>query len=168
VFGPQKGADRAAVLALDAALQRWADVLEPALGIVVRELPGAGAAGGLGAALLALGAVREPGLALVAAAVELDDAVARADLVVTGEGRYDATSLRGKVVGGVVALAAEHAVPCLVLAGQVAVGRREAAVHGVEAAYAVADLAGLFAALADPAGQLSALAARVAKQWSRR
>jgi glycerate kinase len=111
--------------------------------------------------------VREPGLPLVAAAVGLEAAVAQADLVVTGEGRYDATSLRAKVVGGVSALAGEHAVPCLVLAGQVEVGRREAAVHGVEATYAVADVAGLDASLADPAGQLAALAARVAGQWSR-
>jgi glycerate kinase len=166
VFGPQKGASRADVLALDAALERWADVLEEALGVQVRDAPGAGAAGGLGAALLALGAAREPGLPLVAAAVGLDDAVAGAALVVTGEGRYDATSLRGKVVGGVAAVAAEHAVPCLVLAGQVTVGRREAAAHGVDAAYAVADLDGLAASLTDPAGQLAVLAARVARQWS--
>lgn len=168
VFGPQKGASRADVLALDAALERWADVLEPALGVRVRELPGSGAAGGLGAALLALGARREPGLPMVAEAVGLADAVERADLVVTGEGRYDATSIRGKVVGGVAALATASAVPCLVLAGQVAVGRREAAAAGVDAAYAVVDACGLEASLADPAGELAALAARVAREWSRR
>jgi glycerate 2-kinase len=166
-FGPQKGASRNDVLALDAALERWADVLEPALGVRVRERPGAGAAGGTGAALLALGAQREPGLPRVAEAVGLGEAVRRADLVVTGEGRYDATSLRGKVVGRVAALAAAAAVPCLVLAGQVAVGRREAAAHGVDAAYAVADDRGLPAAPADAAGQLAALAARVAREWSR-
>ncbi|HVM26370.1 MAG TPA: glycerate kinase [Mycobacteriales bacterium] len=168
VFGPQKGASRDDVLALDAALARWADVLEPHLGVAVRDLPGAGAAGGLGAALLALGARREPGLGLVAAEVGLADAVAAADLVVTGEGTFDATSLTGKAVSGVAALAAEHAVPCVVVAGQVQVGRREAAAAGIEAAYAVADVVGLDAALARPAEELAALAARVAREWSRR
>ena len=166
VFGPQKGASRSDVMALDAALERWADRLEDHLGVQVRDLPGAGAAGGLGAALLALGARREPGLALVAATVGLADAVAGADLVVTGEGRYDATSLRAKVVGGVAALAAEHAVPCVVVAGQVDVGRREAAAAGVDDTYALADAVGLDAALADPAGALRQVAARVARQWS--
>lgn len=167
VFGPQKGASRQDVLALDAALSRWADVLEPALGVAVRDRPGAGAAGGLGAALLALGARREPGFGLVADAVGLDGLVAGAGLVVTGEGTFDATSLRGKVAGGVAAVAARHAVPCLVLAGQVAVGRTEAAAAGVDAAYAVADDVGLDAALARPARELAELAGRVARQWSR-
>lgn len=168
VFGPQKGASRADVLLLDGALTRWADVLERHLGVTVRDRPGAGSAGGLGAALLALGARREPGLALVADVVGLAEQVAGADLVVTGEGRYDATSLDAKVPAGVTALATEHAVPCIVLAGQVAVGRREAAAAGVEATYALVDTAGLSAALARPALELAALAARVAREWSRR
>ena len=167
VFGPQKGASANDVQVLDAALARWADALEAHLQVSVRDLPGAGAAGGLGAALLALGARRVAGLGLVAAAVGLDAAVAGADLVVTGEGTFDATSLRGKVVSGVAAAASEHAVPCLVLAGQVTVGRRESAAIGVEEAYAVADLVGLEASLSDPAGTLAQLAARVAGQWSR-
>lgn len=167
VFGPQKGASRDDVQVLDAALARWAEVLEARLGVAVRDVPGAGAAGGLGAALLALGAHREPGLGLVADAVGLGDAVATADLVVTGEGTYDATSLRGKVVGGVAAVAAAHAVPCVVVAGQVRIGRREAAAAGVDAAYAVADAVGLEAALAAPARELTALAERVAREWSR-
>lgn len=167
VFGPQKGASREDVVALDAALTRWADVLEAHLGIAVRDQPGAGAAGGLGSALLALGAHREPGLALVAQVVGLAELVAAADLVVTGEGTFDATSLRGKVVGGVAATAVQHAVPCVVLAGQVRAGRREAAAAGVDAAYAVADDVGLAAALDRPAEELAALAARVARQWSR-
>lgn len=167
VFGPQKGASREQVALLDGALTRWADVLEGHCGRAVRDLPGAGAAGGLGAALLALGARREPGLALVRDVVGLTARVVRADLVLTGEGTFDATSLTGKVVSGVAALAAEHAVPCVVLAGQVRVGRREAAAHGVEAEHAVADLVGLERALAEPAASLSELASRVARQWSR-
>ena len=167
VFGPQKGATREQVLALDAALTRWADVLEPHCGQSLRDLPGAGAAGGLGAALYALGARREPGIALVQRAVGLEARVAQADLVLTGEGTFDATSLTGKVVSGVAALAARNAVPCVVLAGQVRVGRREAAAHGVEAEHSVVDVVGLDRALAHPADGLAQLAQRVAQQWSR-
>ncbi|MCW2608450.1 MAG: glycerate kinase, partial [Frankiales bacterium] len=119
-----------------------------------------------GLALLALGARRASGLGVVAEAVGLAGRVAAADLVVTGEGSFDATSLLGKVPGAVAALAQEAGVPCLVLAGQVHVGRREAAARGVDEALSLADLVGLEAALADPADGLAALAARAAGQWS--
>jgi glycerate kinase len=166
VFGPQKGASREDVALLDAALTRWADVLEAHLGVAVRDSPGAGAAGGLGAALMALGARREPGISLVLQLVGLAARAAEADLVVTGEGTFDFSSLSGKVVSGVAALAAEHAVPCLVLAGAVRVGRREAAAAGVEATYSLVDAVGVEAALARPSQELAALASRVARQWS--
>ena len=165
-YGPQKGASREDVALLDGALTRWADVLEAHLGVAVRDTPGAGAAGGLGAALLAVGARREPGIALVQRLVGLPDRVAAADLVVTGEGTFDFSSLTGKVVSGVAALAAEHAVPCLVLAGAVRVGRREAAAAGIEATYSLVEAVGVQAALTRPAQELAALAARVARQWS--
>ncbi len=167
VFGPQKGASRDDVQRLDVALSRWADVLEAASGVGVRDRPGAGAAGGLGAALLALGGEVTPGIALVQGLVGLPEHVSRAQLVVTGEGRLDGTSLSGKVVSGVAAAAAAEGLPCLVLAGQVALGRREAAAVGIEAAYAVADHVGLEASLAEPGRHLAALAERVAKEWSR-
>ena len=167
VFGPQKGASREAVARLDAALTRWADVLEPHLATAVRDLPGAGAAGGLGAALLALGARREPGIELVQRLVGLDARMAAADLAVTGEGAFDPTSLIGKVVSGVAALAAAHAVPCVVLAGSVSVGRREAAAAGIEASYSLVETVGRERALGEPAAALAELAARVARQWSR-
>lgn len=167
VFGPQKGASREAVARLDMALTRWAGVLERHLGVAVRDLPGAGAAGGLGAALLALGARREPGIELVQRLVGLADRVAAADLVVTGEGALDPTSLSGKVVSGVAALAAEVAVPCVVLAGSVSVGRREAAAAGIEAAYSLVETVGRERALGEPGAALAELAARVARQWSR-
>lgn len=168
VFGPQKGASREDVAALDAALERWADELEPQVGASLRDRPGAGAAGGLGFALFALGARREPGIALVLAATRLAERVAGARLVVTGEGSYDASSLRGKVVSGVAALAREAGVACVVLAGQVSVGRREAAASGVEAAYSTAGQAGsVDAALAEPREHLERLAERVAREWSR-
>ncbi len=82
--------------------------------------------------------------------------------MVTGEGTFDGSSLGGKVVSGVAAAAARHGVPCLVLAGQVRLGRRERGAAGIAEAYAVADEVGVEASLADPAGTLAALAARVA------
>lgn len=173
VFGPQKGADAATVAALDAALARFADALAAAFGTDVRDEPGAGAAGGLGAALLALGAERVSGAGLVRELVGLDAALDRAaqdrsGLAVTGEGSFDWQSLRGKLITTVARGAAERGVPCIVLAGQVSVGRREAAAVGVEAAYGVAEAAGgVEASMADPAGTLAALAERVARTWSR-
>jgi glycerate kinase len=167
VFGPQKGASREDVHLLDGALAVWADVLEARAGVSVRDLPGAGAAGGLGAALLALGATREPGIGLVQRVVRLTHRVARADLVVTGEGTFDFSSLDGKVVSGVAAVAADAGLACLVIAGQVTVGRREAAAAGIDATYAVADAVGVEASLAQPAEELAALAERVAREWSR-
>jgi glycerate kinase len=169
VFGPQKGADRAAVLDLDDALRRWADAVERLLGRPgLRDVPGAGAAGGLGFGLLALGAVRASGFAVVAEAVRLGERVAGADLVVTGEGSFDATSLRGKVVAGVARAAQAHGVPCIVVAGQVGVGRRDAAAAGVEAAYAVAEQVGsVEAALGGGAAALRETARNAARLWSR-
>jgi len=169
VFGPQKGADPATVAALDAALARWADVLAASTGCDLRDHPGAGAAGGLGAALFAIGAVREPGAAMVRRLTGLDATLDAAQLVVTGEGSFDWQSLRGKVVTTVAGGAVERGLPCVVLAGQVAVGRREAAAIGVDAAYSVAEHAGSAdASFADPLGTLAALAGHVAGQWGRR
>jgi len=172
VFGPQKGADPDAVQRLDAALGRWAEIVERDVAGASRglaQLPGGGAAGGLGAALFVLGASREQGLGLVMRLVGLDAELDRADLVLTGEGSFDAQSLRGKVPGGVAAAAAERAVPCAVLAGQVSVGRRERAAAGVDAAYSMADEAGsVTAAMRDPGGTLTTVARRVAREWSRR
>jgi glycerate kinase len=167
VYGPQKGATPDDVQRLDAALARWAAALRRDLQADVADRPGAGAAGGLGAALYALGATRRSGIELVLEAVDLTGRVAGADLVVTGEGSYDAQSLRGKAVSGVARTAADQGLPCLVLAGTVEVGVREAAAHGVDAAYATANLAGSAdASRARPEYWLRELAARVARQWS--
>ncbi len=165
-FGPQKGADPAAVARLEARLAGWADEVAARFGRDPRDEPGAGAAGGLGFALLALGAEPTSGAGLVRRATGLDAALDGADLVVTGEGSFDWQSLRGKLVTAVAGAAAERGVPCLVLAGQVAVRRRQAAAAGVESAYSVAEHAGsVEAAMADPAGTLSALSEHVARQW---
>ncbi|MGH3796334.1 MAG: glycerate kinase family protein [Pseudonocardiaceae bacterium] len=165
-FGPQKGAGPEQVRELEAGLTRWAEVLEEAAGRAVRDLPAAGAAGGLGAALLWLGAERVSGAALVAARIGLDEALDTAELVVTGEGSFDWQSLRGKLVTELAEGAARRGLACVVLAGQVSVGRREAAAAGVAAAYSAAELAGsVAAALADPAGTLEATAEHAAQQW---
>ncbi|MGI5118172.1 glycerate kinase [Marinactinospora thermotolerans] len=166
VFGPQKGADRDLVQRLDAALTVFADATDP--DATLRATPGAGAAGGLGYALLLLGGTVESGVSRVLSAVGLDAQVARADVVVTGEGSFDSQSLRGKLPHGVARTAADHGVPCLVLAGRVAVGRAEAAAAGITETYALTDSAGsVEAALARPAEELRRLAAQVARRWRR-
>ena len=133
------------------------------------DLPGAGAAGGLGVALAALGARRVAGGELVRDVAGLDEALARADLVVTGEGRLDAQSLHGKLVSVVAARAREQGVPCIALAGQVDMSTGEALEAGLEGVYSVAaDAGSVEAALAEPAARLADLAEGVAKRWGAR
>jgi glycerate kinase len=117
VFSPQKGATEAQVALLSRRLERLAQVYEEDYRTDVRPLVGGGAAGGLAGGLAAIGAQLVPGFEVVADAVELDDRVAGADLVVTGEGYVDEQSFNGKAVGGVVALAKEVGVPVFVVAG---------------------------------------------------
>jgi glycerate 2-kinase len=169
VYGPQKGADDAAIMALDIALERWADLVEAGTGRPgLRNEAGAGAAGGLGFGLLALGAERTSGIELVLDAVDLAGRVADTDLVVTGEGRYDATSLRGKVVSGVARVAQEAGVPCIVAAGQSDVGAREAASNGIDEVWSVADrLGSADAAIQAGVEGLRTLGAAIARTWSR-
>ncbi|GAA1962062.1 glycerate kinase [Nocardioides panacihumi] len=162
-YGPQKGLAEEQLPALDGALQDLASAADRRLALA----PGAGAAGGLGYALLLLGAERRPGIALVAEAVDLPGRARRADLVVSGEGAFDFSSRSGKVPYGVAEVAAGAARPCVVLAGRVDVGAREMRALGVESAYSLVDLVGEEAALADPAGSLATLAERVARSWSR-
>jgi glycerate kinase len=167
VYGPQKGADRAMVLDLDDTLRGWADLVEREIGQNgLRDRPGAGAAGGLGFALFALGAARRSGLELVAEAVGLAERVAAADLVVTGEGRFDSQSLRGKVPAGVARLAQEHGLPCVVIAGQAEVGRRDAAAAGIEEIATVAELTGSpEQALTAGAEGVRQVSGQVARAW---
>jgi glycerate kinase len=118
-FGPQKGADDALVVRLSDRLERVAREYDARYGIDVRSVPGAGAAGGLGGAIVVLGGRLRSGYAVVAELVGLGDALADSQLVVTGEGAFDATSLLGKVVGSVLRDAAATGVPAMVVAGQV-------------------------------------------------
>lgn len=117
VFGPQKGASPAQVSMLVGRLERLAQVYLQDYGIDVRDIPGSGAAGGLAGALVALGGKLMPGFDLVADELDLHDHVAAADLVVTGEGFLDEQSFRGKVVGGVQAIAKRAGKPVCAIVG---------------------------------------------------
>lgn len=120
VYGPQKGATPDIVLALERNLTKAAFAIERAAGRSVRNEPGAGAAGGLGAAMLALLDARlRPGIELVLDVLRFDEALSGADLVLTGEGRLDGQSARGKVVSGISRRAQKAGVPVVALAGQV-------------------------------------------------
>ena len=163
VFGPQKGIPEDRLPVVDG----WLEELAVATDRRVSLDKGAGAAGGLGFALLLLGATREPGIGVVTGAARLEERARRADLVITGEGAFDFSSRSGKVPYGVATLAAEAVRPCIALAGQVLVGSREMRALGVESAYSLVDLVGEERAFADPAGALAELAERVARTWSR-
>jgi len=171
VYGPQKGASREDVLLLDAALERFAGVLEKGLATCppgLAQLPGGGAAGGLGAAVLALGGRCESGIGLVTRMIRLEAALDAADLVITGEGSFDHQSLRGKVVAGVAGGARDRGVPCVVVAGRVSAGRREAANAGVTETHSLVDHFGSESeAMARPADGLTEIAEKLARQWSR-
>jgi glycerate kinase len=124
VYGPQKGASPADVAVLDERLARFADALEPASGSTERLAPGAGAAGGLGFALLCLRSRLEaldlvPGIELVMAVTDFDAMLSRADLVVTGEGRIDAQTAFGKTALGVARRAQAAGRPCIAVGGSV-------------------------------------------------
>lgn len=137
VFGPQKGASPEQVAVLDAGLARIADALVRAGRPDVRSVPGAGAAGGLGAAFLSLGASLRPGVEVVAQAAGLDAAVQGADLVLTGEGCLDRQTLAGKTPAGVAAVAARHGVPVIAFAGRLGEGADELVGRGFVAVQSI-------------------------------
>jgi glycerate kinase len=139
IFGPQKGASPEQVQQLDRALGHFAERCAEVLNKDVRDEPGSGAAGGLGFAAKAfLGAQFKAGVEVVAELVGLDDAVKGADLVITGEGRFDAQTLRGKTPFGVARIARQHGVPVIVLAGTLGEGYQALYEHGIDAAFALA------------------------------
>lgn len=163
VFGPQKGVVTADLPRFDAALQKLAEMS----GAGKLTQAGAGAAGGIGWALLAVGAKRVPGIGTVTEALGLEAAVGSADLVISGEGSFDSQSAGGKVVVGVARIAEQALRPCVVIAGRVEVGNREMRAMGISSAYSMVDVVGREASFARPADALAQTAARVAKTWSR-
>ena len=163
-YGPQKGVTEDRLVAVDAALEHFAALADRRTALE----KGAGAAGGLGYALLLLGGhAGWPASAWSPTPSACPSGPRRADVVLTGEGAFDFSSRSGKVPYGVAAVAAEALRPCVALAGQVLVGSREMRALGVEAAYSIVDLVGEERAFGDPAGALADLAERVARTWAR-
>jgi glycerate kinase len=137
VFGPQKGATPAMVERLDAGLRHLADVVKAQLGKEILDVPGAGAAGGLAAGALAfLNARFVSGIEAVMRISRFDEALAGADWVITGEGRFDEQSLRGKVVAGVARAAQRAGAKVAVLAGQIDLSEAEWRAAGITLARA--------------------------------
>ena len=178
VESPRKGASPELAQALEGALGHFTDLVGRSLPSPPVELlsgmprrldreAGAGAAGGLGYGLLALGARRVGAVAEVLRECGFGIAAARSELVVTGAGRVDWSTLRGSVVSGVAAATLETGRPTVLVAGQCLVGRRETMALGLAGTYAVADSrAEVEAMVADPVTTLAARTARVARTWS--
>lgn len=138
IFGPQKGASPEQVMALDAALGCFADHTAQVLGQDLRDSPGSGAAGGMGFAAKAyLKASFRAGVEVVADLTGLEHALIGADLVITGEGRFDAQTLRGKTPLGVARVARRRQVPVIVLAGTLGEGYEQLYAQGIGAAFAL-------------------------------
>lgn len=165
VYGPQKGASEAAVTALDAALSHWADVVSQATGRDDRDRPGAGAAGGVGyAALALLGAELRPGIDLVLELVGFGAALDGAVLVVTGEGSLDEQTLHGKTPAGVAAAAAARGIPVVAVCGRTSLTPAQLEAAGIRDVYALTDLEpDEQRCLAEPAPLLVRLGAHLAR-----
>lgn len=117
IYGPQKGATKKQVEQYDLSLAHYSDLIESAIGKSVKDTPGAGAAGGLGFALLVIGANLVSGAELLANAMKLEEAIKEADLVITGEGQSDQQTLFGKAPGYIASLAEQHHVPTVLISG---------------------------------------------------
>ncbi|WP_260259885.1 glycerate kinase [Vibrio intestinalis] len=138
IFGPQKGATPEMVEQLDSNLSHYADVMKAQLGKDVKEMAGAGAAGGLGAALLGLlDAELRPGIEIVMDAVNLSDVLKDADLVITGEGRIDRQTIHGKTPIGVARCAKQYDLPVIGIAGCLSADCGVVHDHGIDAVFAV-------------------------------
>ncbi len=141
VYGPQKGASPGQVRELASGLRRWAAVVTETVGADRSQAPGAGAAGGVGfAALAVLGAEPRPGIGLVLDLADFDAALAGASLVITGEGSLDEQSLSGKAPVGVARAAAEHGIPVVAVVGRSTLAGSRLAAAGISAVYSLSDL----------------------------
>jgi glycerate kinase len=169
VYGPQKGATEADVARLDAALARWARVVAREVGRDAAGTPGAGAAGGVGfAAVAVLRAELRSGADLVLELVRFGDHLGDARLVVTGEGSLDAQSLHGKAPVGVAAAAGRHGIPVVAVAGRCLLAADQLVAAGIARAYPLSDLEPDPARSIRLAGPLlERLAGRLAGDWLR-
>jgi glycerate kinase len=170
VYGPQKGANAAAVDELNAALAHYAQIVKEELAVDILDVPGAGAAGGLGAGLIAFAhATLEPGADLVAEIVELAAQIDGADLVITGEGRLDSQSASGKTPVGVARIAKRLGVPVIAVAGTLAPGFESVYAHGVGTAFSIlTEPMSLEDAQDQTLPLLRATAERIARFWNLR
>ncbi|PFR94892.1 glycerate kinase [Priestia megaterium] len=138
VFGPQKGATPDMVKQLDRNLAHYAAVIEKEMDIHIQNVPGAGAAGGLGGGLLAfLSAELKPGVDIVIKATQLESYIKDVDLVITGEGRIDGQTIYGKTPIGVAKTAKKHSVPVIAIAGSIGTGSEAVYEHGISALFSV-------------------------------
>jgi glycerate kinase len=140
VYGPQKGATSKMVEELDDGLRHIAQVIKKTLGLDVNNMPGAGAAGGLGAGLTAfLGAELKPGIDIVIEASKIEEIIQDIDLVITGEGMIDSQTIFGKTPIGVARVAKKYSLPVIGVAGSLGSGADEVYEHGIDALFSVVD-----------------------------
>lgn len=140
VYGPQKGGDRECLDILEAGMKNYADVVEKKTGISLHDMPGAGAAGGISGALAALaGAELKSGISVVLEAYGFEESLKDADLVVTGEGRLDSQSVRGKVLCGIGEACKRHGVPAAALVGGIGPGGRAIYEAGIQSVMVIVD-----------------------------
>ncbi len=138
IFGPQKGADEEMVERLDSGLRSLDAAFQRELGLSLAQMPGAGAAGGMGAGCVAfLGAELKSGIEAVLDMVEFDRTLEDADLVITGEGRIDSQSVHGKVISGIAKRTQSRGVPLVAIVGGIAQGAEEAYSLGVTAMFGI-------------------------------
>jgi glycerate kinase len=167
VYGPQKGASAAEVALLDAALARWAAVARAATGVDAAEVPGGGAAGGVGfAAVVFLGAELRSGIEYLLDLLEVRSALPGARLVVTGEGSLDEQTLHGKAPAGVAAAARAAGVPAVAVAGRNTLPASALEAAGIARAYTLAEIeADPERSMREPVPLLRRLAGRIAADW---
>jgi len=167
VFGPQKGAEPAHIAALEQGLRHWSALVTQATGHNDAERPGAGAAGGVGfAALALLNATIRPGIELILELIDFDHRVVGADLVVTVEGSLDDQSLAGKAPIGVARAAARSGVPVVAIAGRLQLSPQQLRKAGISAAYPLTDLEpDLDRCIAEASSLLQQIGAQIARDW---
>lgn len=167
VFGPQKGATPERVQQLDAALQHYGEKIEQVTGKSVINVAGAGAAGGMGAALFGLLNARlQPGIEIVTEALKLAATVQNADLVITGEGRIDSQTIYGKTPVGVARVAKRFDIPVIAIAGSMAPDYEVVHQHGLDAVFSVLNhIQTLPEALEEASDNIRITARNVAAVW---